>query len=325
MHKFAYSLFISLLVFSLVYSANAAVNRKISVTKFPHTVVINSQSTDPAASVFGLYKFRFSTVYVPHIRVAAYKDVNDTTYRSTFRAALVALIEYNDTIAVQDSDSAFTYFGKGPLWDEIKFNDGDNGLKTLNTTLTAPGGANPFTTTISLYATETETSINGATLLPSDIKYSLAFSNFPYKYQNSKIAIVHIVFTTAGSKSSLNSDNAQITVSSNTTGVGRLEWAKTITADGKDMTISAETNVVWKAFQQFTNGNSTDDDAIASEQLETVVFKFDAVQPTSVVWDPRVGFVEDSTTSTNVASTVVNYNAFVTIIISSIFGCYLFI
>ena len=155
MHKLAYSLFISLLVFSLACSTNAVVNRKITVTKFPHRIVINSRSADPAASAFSLYRFRFSTIYVPHIRIEGYKNVNDTASGFTFRAALAALIEYNDTIAVKDSDSVFTYFGKGLLWDEIKFNDGDDGLKTLNTTLTANmGGANPFTTTISLYATE---------------------------------------------------------------------------------------------------------------------------------------------------------------------------
>jgi len=134
-----------------------------------------------------------------------------------------------------------------------------------------------------------------------------------------------MVFSASGSKKSFNSDDAQITVSSNTTGVGRLQWAKTITADGKDVGISAETNVLWKAAPQFTNGDPTDDDAIASEEVETVVFKFDAVQPKSVVWDPRVGFVEDSNTSTNVASTVVNYNVFITIIISSLLGYYLLI
>ncbi|CAG8515985.1 7226_t:CDS:2 [Paraglomus brasilianum] len=287
MHKLAYyPFFISLLIFSLICSANA--NRKITVTKLPHIIVINSRSTDPTTNVFSLYRFRFSTNYVPHIRIEGYKNVNDTVSGFTFRAVLVALVEYNDTIAVKDSDSVFSYFGKGVLWDEIKFNDGNDGLKTLNTTLTANlGGANPFTTTISLYATETQKSINGATLLPSDVKYSLAFSNFPYKYQNSKIAIAHMVFSASGSKKSFNSDDAQITVSSNTTGVGRLQWAKTITADGKDVGISAETNVLWKAAPQFTNGDPTDDDAIASEEVETVVFKFDAVQPKSVVWDPR--------------------------------------
>jgi len=84
--------------------------------------------------------------------------------------------------------------------------------------------------------------------------------------------------------------------------------------------ISAETDIFWKAAQQFKNGDPSDDDVIVSEEVKTIVFKFDAVQPKSVTWDPRVGVIEDSPTSVNAAPTISIRSVFINLVTSFIFG-----
>ncbi|KAJ3288150.1 Coiled-coil and C2 domain-containing protein 1B [Rhizoclosmatium sp. JEL0117] len=190
--------------------------RGISSAPTPSGIILTSNASSfiyqaPAANSTGnstsQLVYSFGLQGFPHFRVSYYRDglgCNETTQDTfvhasfSWRAGLFRIVEYNDTINLTESTSVVSLVNKPNQWSPIQLTTTTvhssnssippTSVQEANTTFIEPGGfVMILTATLS---TQTPLTFQGMTLRPDSLKYSLAFSGFPYKYENSSLAIL---------------------------------------------------------------------------------------------------------------------------------------
>ncbi|CAG8530403.1 10266_t:CDS:2 [Dentiscutata erythropus] len=276
---------------SCIYSQSS---RNLTLAQFfPHQILLRSTSLTSTSAL--AYEFYFTTNHAPLFMIDAFKSQDQAKDALHFVVAILGLVEYNDTIAIKDSKSIYSFVDKDPLWSNIrKTVDETNGLKGIETTLIArdqPG--NNLNVTISAYATGNTTTIDkhGITLKPSQIKYSFEFNNFPYIYQNSKISIIKMI----SSKSLFTYNNSTAFTSDS----GTYEWNSTILADSNKVDVQVDQKILFQANRTFGNVSVDNTTAQAEVTVKLLAYSVQALQPKNVLWDPTFDITDSSNNSTN--------------------------
>ncbi|CAJ0745835.1 10727_t:CDS:2 [Entrophospora sp. SA101] len=228
------------------------------------------------------------------------------------KVGLLGLIEYNDTITLSESTSYYSLIGKGGLWSGIEISsEGDNIKKFETSLIDNTKGQNLIVNIIGFITGNSE----GILLRPSRLKYTLSFKNFPYIYKDSKIAILHAIYSSSTSTKKYDLTSVNILEAGRNCGggrdiinVGKFESISTVLADGKKYDLLLEQKVIWKESIELisninhvnNNINNEGDDQyiinanngninINDELFELIAFKIPVIQPTEVIWDPEVG------------------------------------
>ncbi|CAJ0871388.1 9494_t:CDS:2 [Entrophospora sp. SA101] len=234
----------------------------------------------------------------------------------SFRVGLLGLIEYNDTITLSESTSYYSLIGKGGLWSGIEISsEGDNIKKFETSLIDNTKGQNLIVNIIGFITGNATRNSEGILLRPSRLKYTLSFKNFPYIYKDSKIAILHAIYSSSTSTKKYDLTSVNILEAGRNCGggrdiinVGKFESISTVLADGKKYDLLLEQKVIWKESIELisninhvnNNINNEGDDQyiinanngninINDELFELIAFKIPVIQPTEVIWDPEVG------------------------------------
>ncbi|CAH1761964.1 358_t:CDS:2 [Entrophospora sp. SA101] len=232
------------------------------------------------------------------------------------KVGLLGLIEYNDTITLSESTSYYSLIGKGGLWSGIEISsEGDNIKKFETSLIDNTKGQNLIVNIIGFITGNATRNSEGILLRPSRLKYTLSFKNFPYIYKDSKIAILHAIYSSSTSTKKYDLTSVNILEAGRNCGggrdiinVGKFESISTVLADGKKYDLLLEQKVIWKESIELisninhvnNNINNEGDDQyiinanngninINDELFELIAFKIPVIQPTEVIWDPEVG------------------------------------
>lgn len=163
--------------------------RKITQqVKEPNLVVFNS--TTPADSIwFSFMQFFGYTSF--RINSTAGEKAAD------FRLTPMKIIEFNDSIPIDQSTSQYSFDGKQSNWGAItvetlkeKIDKKDTTIFRMNATLS---GDNGFRYAINAYITDRACFYGNYNLDPDAMYIVQTITGFPYKYQNSTIAVEQVV------------------------------------------------------------------------------------------------------------------------------------
>lgn len=212
---------------------------------------------------------------------------NETSLK--YRVEMEQIVEYVDSGAadgyqVGEEVSTYTIGQKG--WDNLVY-DYTNQVHTIVAT-TSDGVFK-----IVLKLSEVITPLDNATLTPNSLKIDIEMNNFPYTQSNSSLAIVTKIKSSAASKVEDDTEEETVGFGSdekevrlNTTAAsGFFSWVEHAMADGKLI------DVLSSPLSQATD----DEDLEESESSTKLVFSFNAVNATKIVWDPKIGVTSEAT------------------------------
>nr|CAG8564909.1 6753_t:CDS:10 [Entrophospora candida] len=241
----------------------------------------NNSNTNINSNSIKAYKFIFSTTLIPNFHIQTFQTIKEELKSLiSFRVGLLGLIEYNDTITLSESTSYYSLIGKGGLWSGIEISsEGDNIKKFETSLIDNTKGQNLIVNIIGFITGNSE----GILLRPSRLKYTLSFKNFPYIYKDSKIAILHAIYSSSTSTKKYDLTSVNILEAGRNCGggrdiinVGKFESISTVLADGKKYDLLLEQKVIWKeSIELISNIN------------HLIAFKIPVIQPTEVIWDPE--------------------------------------
>jgi len=211
------------------------------------TLIYRTKSgSKDTANANGLELF-FSTIGFPRWRLRTMQRIGDDKSASSFGTGFFGLAEYNDTISPQESRNRVRFLGLAPgSWSSMKSGlassttaDGAT-IKSVSTTLRGSAlGFNSanfpdFKFTISAKYTDAATLANGTALVPNGLKYSLLIEKFPFKYLNSRLALIQ-GFMHNERRMEVAGDNSSVSIGG---GKGAFSWDKTLTVDGQQKQVS---------------------------------------------------------------------------------------
>ncbi|KAI9136719.1 hypothetical protein BKA69DRAFT_1102440 [Paraphysoderma sedebokerense] len=145
--------------------------------------------------------FNLQTEGTPHAGATFYRHQNDTEPFFKFRVGLLKFVELNPAANwhLASSDNAINFASLPPSnWSTITITDVPNNqsvaIKSISTTFSSLN----TTVTFEAYMVNDTVKLDNVTHTPKSLKYSLRISNFPFRYNNSQLAIVKGVYFKKG-------------------------------------------------------------------------------------------------------------------------------
>ena len=139
---------------------------------------------------------------------------------------------------------------------------------------------------------------------PNGLKFSVEIHNFPYKYDNSSLAVIAQVESKDKRTTNVDGNPDKMTIGE---GLGRFGWVPEVNiGDNEVAKIDVErvtVDIEYIRSKLFDNIFEEDDDGDENETVDLMIFKIDAIQPAHIVWDPEVG-VDDKLIRTTVENSV---------------------
>jgi hypothetical protein len=222
----------------------------------------------------------------PHVRATFVKQNGTEVEMFSYRIGILRLVEVNAQNTVTNSTNSFS-FSRDLPWIR---------LSTTQVNVTSASGANVTLLQLSSSFTIASGAFKGLKFVftgfigssmfqksdaemisPESLKYTLTIENFPYNFTDSNLAIVKAIWSRA--KRLRGNSTSQVSVG----GYGSFTWIQQAVADSMFTAVKVE-----------MLGNSsvrvadTDNDR-KDETVEFVAFKFNAITPKVVSWDPEVG------------------------------------
>ncbi|KAI8847454.1 hypothetical protein BC829DRAFT_396242 [Chytridium lagenaria] len=253
---------------------------------------------------------------MPFVRAGVFRNVNASLVgnaMSTFALSvgIARVVEYNDTITLNQSTSFVDFTNRQNNWSAFTFSNATqaDGVvnRTISSTFSAPQAYPNFQASFiaSHYMNERNISgqVNNSGSLPFEIKFSFGFSNFDYKYQNSSLALVQLVFSEKkrNFNSTRNARNATRPRSIDFEQSGIYNWVGEVIVDGGAKAEIAADPEFYGSISDTTRGG------LAPKKQDTYGFMIfrvalNGTRARSLFWDPTLA-VTDTTEVTDLSST----------------------
>lgn len=319
---FAY-IFLNLFVCTLVNSTldEIEVNgKKVIARNFTSFNGENDKFFLESKSRTGLQKSNFQVKFslngFPHLRVKyKRKNASANDLFASYRVGILALAEFNSTLPVS-SRASVCRLSPASSWSNLQYSTDEQELYTFKkatTSFTGSGNCTGLTVNLDLLMASNRTEYQNQVINPNGVKYSIQILNFPYKLENSQLALVQGVFSKGNGTLSGNSISFT---------EGNFNWTSSIKVDSVDGQVTAS------QLQEDVNNeaqSSQDDGAESGENRKLLIFEFSGARPANITWDPEVGVndvaLDAGTTSGSASSTKMSFwivlvSVFVTIFIS---------
>ncbi|KAJ3061358.1 hypothetical protein HDU98_002744, partial [Podochytrium sp. JEL0797] len=274
-------------------------------------IILNQNATDfvyraptlPDSNATLVYSF--SLIGFPHFRVSYYNSWHEAEENKhglyakaafTWRAGIFRIVEFNSTINITESTSFISLIGKEPQWTPIQVTSTSvhNGtgpvsvIQQANTTFTE----HDFRMTLSAVVSKVPLKMGNDTLRPDSLKYSIGFTGFPYKYENSQIAIVKAElvvarFAVVAAKFDCKQDGG-ICVAG---GMGVMYWTPTVDLDDNKHANISFTGTIEPLSQLLTPQENTRLQTLAHNETEdwgATVFTVPTNRSNLFFWDPEM-------------------------------------
>lgn len=251
---------------------NKGENRSMMQTTFPHKVSLTSVALEKRNA----FRTEFSTKGFPNIRTRYMTGGNGTEKSvSSFRTGILCISEYNDTISPADSKNLIRLVGKKDVtWSNIQVDTDYNGTSVTRAVSSGSGNGafSGFNITIEVFATPIDSTLEGKYMQPNDTKISITIRNFPYIYNQSKIAIHFGIW----SKHPRQNNGSHLMSSGSI-----FTWDNTVVADGNISTISKIDSTF-----SMDSQNEDDEQSEALESQDLIAFGVNAEHAQFIYWDP---------------------------------------
>ncbi|KAJ3068296.1 hypothetical protein HDU98_008504 [Podochytrium sp. JEL0797] len=247
--------------------------------------------------------FEFGVQSFPHFRVSYFSNSDDsddgdfTKSAFTWRSALFRIVEYNASIPAENSTSFVSFIGKIKQWSPIAVStpvDPFSNQAYHQATSTFSSASDNFTLTLTATVVNVPFVLDGAPVRPDSVKYSLGFSGFSYKYENSSLAIIngHASADVKGTVEANCKNDGGICVGG---GKGMFYWAATVLLDNNftapivfDNKIHALSDFIHTAAESKSVHQASAEFQI-SENWGVSVFRVGMNRSNLFYWDPEVG------------------------------------
>lgn len=258
-------------------------------------------------------KFEFATKGIARFRYSYMSRTSDTNAFYKFRTAFFKVVEYNETISTSASTSFIKLLGNSSYWSNITVDEVGNStvsIKKISTTFTKGS----FNLTLTGFVADGVATYEGVELSPTSFKYSVELNNYPYQYENSSLALVQGLYST--SATNLRTSDVQIDN-------GSFSWNSTIVITKNSSKATSSVSV--SAIEAYSGGYSDPEDTgrDTKENVGVMVFKFTAIQPDKVYWDPSLNSntaaLDTATGASNAANTSKSLPSSSSILILSVF------
>jgi len=264
-----------------------------------------AESTFKNASMKYSSKYCYDSFPFPNFRAFFLSKVSGSEANVfTWRVDLLGIVEHNETISINNSNSRVMFNGGKDTWTPVAVSTfTKDGVNVTNMTTTLKSGAVEIG--LSGYLADGVVNlVDGTQLAANAMKYSISIKNFPYTLSKSRLALVHRIL--AKSKSQKNSSS----LLSVGTG-GSLEWVTKAMFGTSSLNVDA-------AIIDYTmppppkdsdDGGKKDMNKFDGESAVFVGFTFGdfGSTPSQLFWDPGVTVNEEaliSTSGTGAASSV---------------------
>ncbi|KAI3636017.1 hypothetical protein MIR68_005898 [Amoeboaphelidium protococcarum] len=262
---------------------------------------------------------------------------SQTTANFASRIAFLRLVEFNDTITLGassrvlnfrgDSSNSGSGSGIGRSWSKFTDQKGNkkfayqNGtIQTAQTSLVFENDIQWGNLNVTVKAfiadmpatnfSDPDSGTNNVALNPNAIKWSVLIKDFPYKYENSKVALI-IGFFERDNSISMDSQAAAIVNIGSSGGV--FSWNTSVVADGQLKPIqvsSLYTNSTDSAAYADIvvtsgDGSSAESKYLSSETSKNGTFvAFVFPKADSLIWDPEVAYYGSASATSDASSSV---------------------
>jgi len=266
-------------------------------------------------------EFVFSVVGLPHFVVRYFARSTDSIEAGAIRHGLRKLVEYfpgaNASAGFEpgvNNISSIQYFwGSGPSaqWSQLSVVENTDSSSGANTYTVC--SSNGIGVTICIYSTDifSEMMINGSKfgIDPNSIHHSLNIASFPWTGTNTQLALkVHfeaiskVAELTNSSLLDTNEDALNLSDDSDTT-KAYASWNKTVSVTGAGCSPTAPVvrSVIYEndpTFDKDVNVNTATGQWSGEVNVNFITrlvyysFLTDCNQPTNILWDPDMGFVD---------------------------------
>jgi len=224
-----------------------------------------------------------------------------------FRISLLGLAEINEGKGwnLTTSGNTVRFPGSNNMWSDISVTNmtGDNSVivqrfLTSFTNTSAP----KFNVTIDAYLTPNETTLMGLSLKPYSFKYGIVINNFPYVYNDSRLAIVKAVFYKSSDKGpDFSAPNRSLAVAPGC----RFNWTSTLKYTNTTGTIDDAITTDNTTSSNLTSVGAkidSDPDRNGSEGMAIIVFKTQPGNFSTLAWDPELALNDDAIVSSSSSS-----------------------
>ncbi len=164
-------------------------NRTLSEENY---VIVESSAKENSIWFSFFQMFGFSSVRVN----STVKASSDSVKKADFRLTSIRIIEFNETIPIESSKNVYNFEGKQQFWTGItvenikeKIDKKDTNIVRMNATL----NEGTFQYVMNVYLTDRSCFYGNYNLDPDSAYIVQTIKNFPYKYQNSTIAVEQVV------------------------------------------------------------------------------------------------------------------------------------
>lgn len=244
--------------------------------------ILTKEAADPTSGTLT----KISVNGFPYIRQSYISNVLDSRVDFTFRHAYLRIVEYNDSVSIQDSTSKCIFNDENFQWFPFNFTEiktEESLVRNYSTTfigrkdcLGLKVGFDTFitgnNTKLSIFENTTPVS-----LFQDKPRHVLRITDYPFKLRNSKLALVSAIF----SEKSREKSNNEIKSIPNNIASANVSF-NTFSILGNRLFNVSISDLVDSDGSGFAR---SDDGSLASESYNLIYIKFDQIQPQSIYWD----------------------------------------
>lgn len=185
----------------LLLSSVFALTDEIYASEKPRTVTVAKSSAtmvivDSLGKDSDIWFSFFQSFGFTSVRINSTVTAKKVTKKADFRVTPIRIIEFNETIPIEQSQNIFEFNGKQTNWgaisvEQLKVNidKKDTNILRMNATLTQ----GEFKYTMNVYLAD-RSCFYGSYNLDADSAYIVqTIQNFPYKYEKSTVAVEQVV------------------------------------------------------------------------------------------------------------------------------------
>ena len=226
----------------------------------------------------------------PQIRQSYIPQLEKSVSSFSFRVGNLRIVEIIKDNSVETTTSKCEFNGLGGLWQPFNRTDvsKDANIQVINysTTFFGVDECAGLEVDFDVFLTNNDTMLSampGTTQVPfkfDEPKYVLKIRNYPYKLDESKLAVAVAIF----SEKARDFDQNSISTLQNQVGSGNLDYNPVAVADNELVSV-----LVSELKEPDGTGVANGDDGDNSKESYNIIyFTFDKIQPKSLMWDPTL-------------------------------------
>lgn len=185
----------------LLFSAVFALPDEILSSEKPRTLTVNNTSAnmvvvDSLGKESDIWFSFFQSYGFSSVRINSTVTAKKVTKKADFRVTPIRIIEFNETIPIEQSQNIFEFNGKQANWGpisvekfKVNIDKKDTNIVRMNATLTQ----GEFKYIMNVYLADRSCFYGSYNLDPDSAYIVQTIQNFSYKYQNSTIAVQQVV------------------------------------------------------------------------------------------------------------------------------------